>query len=415
MKKFNLLAVLVLLLISCQKDDETFVPLYELPQNFSETSLSDTSVRLNWDNVNASSYKIEYGITGFSQGEGNILTTTENSLTLHNLIPATSYDYVFYAIFADQTRSVRRSFQSLAALTAPVRPQFLPKLSQLGLFKGSLKNLAPSPYAFEYDLNTKLFTDYSHKQRVIALPLGTSMTYNGDGLPNFPDNTVIAKTFYYNLNERDLSLGKKIIETRVMIKINGFWEFGDYVWNEDQKDAILDNGGSEIPVEWIDGDGMTQNIEYSIPSSGDCFSCHSSNGNKTLIGPKLRSLNFDVNGINQLQRLKDMQLLTGLTNPTDVGVLPNWEDSSATLEQRARAYLDIQCAHCHTVGGYCEVQSTLRLSYETSLADSKIVERNASISTRINSHIEGFSMPLIGTSIIHTEGVSLVQAYLDTL
>lgn len=415
MKKFNLLAVLVLLLVSCQKDDETFVPRYDTPQNISEQAITDTSVTLHWDDVNATSYRVEYGISGFLLGEGKVATTSVPSVTLTNLVEDTTYDYVIQAIFPGNNSSLLRSVRSFTTLTAPVRPEFTPKLSQLRLFEGSLRNLVVSQRGFEYDLNTRLFTDYAHKQRIIALPPGTSMTKNGDGLPFFPDNTVIAKTFYYNLNERDLSEGKKIVETRVMIKINGTWEFGDYVWNDTQKDAYLDNAGSEVPVSWIDADGRPQNIDYKIPSGEDCFACHRSYNNATPIGPKLRSMNFTVNGVNQLQRLKDMQLLTGLSSPSDVSVLPNWEDASATLEQRARAYLDIQCAHCHTPGGYCEVQSTLRLAYETSLVDSKIVERKASISSRINTHIEGFSMPLIGTSIIHTQGAALIQQYLDTL
>src|SRR5690606_19599625 len=97
-------------------------------------------------------------------------------------------------------------------------------------------NLQPTIYAFEYKLNTSLFTDYAHKQRLIALPAGTTMTFDGDGLPMFPDNTVIAKTFFYNIDDRDQSLGKIIIETRILIKINGVWETGDYRWNEDQTD-----------------------------------------------------------------------------------------------------------------------------------------------------------------------------------
>ena len=296
-----------------------------------------------------------------------------------------------------------------------VVPEFRPTLSELNLFTGSLKNLTPSSLTFEYELNTKLFTDYAHKQRIIALPSGQKLTNVGDGLPNFPDNTVIAKTFYYNVDERNESLGKTIIETRVLIKQNGVWVTGDYKWNAAQTDAVLDPNGSVVPVSWIDNSGATKTVNYEIPSDTDCFTCHQINNTATPIGPKLRTLNFEVNGINQLQKLKNLQLLSGLTSPNDISVLPNWEDTNATLEQRARAYFDINCAHCHTSGGYCETQSTLRLSYETSLANSKIVERKSSISNRLNSTVQGIKMPFIGTSIKHQEGVDLLQSYLDTL
>lgn len=415
MKKFNLLAVLVLLLISCQKDDETFVPQCDIPQNLTEEMLTYESVKLQWDDMSASSYKVEFGFAGFNLGEGTMVITTTPSVTLSNLLAETSYDYYVLAVCSTTNTSVYTTVRSFTTLATPVVPEFRPTLSELNLFQGNLSDLLPSPYAFEYDLNTRLFSDYAHKQRLIALPEGTTLSTNGDGLPNFPDNTVIAKTFYYNVDDRNESLGKTIIETRILIKRNGIWESGDYKWNDTQTEATLDEAGGTVPVIWIDNNGTSNTVSYKIPSNTDCFTCHQTNNNLTPIGPKLRSLNFEVNGINQLQRLKDMQLLTGLSNPSDVSVLPNWEDTSATLEQRTRAYFDIQCAHCHTAGGFCEIQSTLRLSYETSLDDSKIVQRKNSISTRINTFNSGFSMPYIGTTIIHTEGVALIQAYLDTL
>jgi len=98
---------------------------------------------------------------------------------------------------------------------------FLPNLSDLNLFSGTLSDLMPSEHAFIYDLNTELFTDYSRKQRIIALPQDERLTAIDDGLPNFPDDTVIAKTFFYFNDDRDESLGKQIIETRLLIKKNG--------------------------------------------------------------------------------------------------------------------------------------------------------------------------------------------------
>ncbi|WP_369992714.1 hypothetical protein [Winogradskyella sp.] len=293
--------------------------------------------------------------------------------------------------------------------------EFRPNLSELNLFTGNLADLNISSRAFKYELNSQLFTDYAHKQRLIALPENTTMQYDGDGLPIFPDNTVIAKTFYYNLDERDLTVGRNIIETRVLIKINGEWQTGNYKWNTEQTEATLDLNGSTVPVTWIDNAGETNTVNYKIPSNTDCFTCHHSYDDITPIGPKLRNLNFNVNGSNQLDDIINNQNLTGLSSSTEVSAIVNWEDSSASLENRARSYFDINCAHCHIPGGHCELESTLNLAYETSLEDSNIVARKFSISFRISDYNEGFSMPLIGTSIIHTEAVDLLQEYLDTL
>jgi len=312
--------------------------------------------------------------------------------------------------------SCKSDDDSMAPAEDPlVIAEFRTNLSELNLFTGDLSDLNISSRAFEYTLNTPLFTDYAHKQRLIALPENTSMQYDGDGLPIFPENTVIAKTFYYNADERDLTLGRTIIETRILIKINGDWVTGDYKWNADQTEAVLDLDGSTVPVTWINANGESNSTNYKIPSNTDCFTCHSISDNATPIGPKLRNLNFEINGYNQLDNLINDQSLTGLSNSSEVSSVVNWLDTSASLESRARSYFDINCAHCHIPGGYCDDQSTLNLAYDTSFEDSQIFERRNSISNRISVYNEGFSMPFIGTTIIHNEGVELLQDYLDTL
>jgi len=293
--------------------------------------------------------------------------------------------------------------------------EFRTNLSELNLFTGNLSNLDITPYAFQYDLSTPSFADYSKKQRFIALPENTRLEYNGDGLPIFPEGSLISKTFYYNTDERDLSLGRQIIETRILIKINGEWESGDYKWNDSQTDAILDPNGSIVPVSWIDSDGDSNSTDYSIPNNSQCFTCHSSFDNLTPIGPKLRNLNFNINGNNQLQQFIANQNIEGLTNSATVSSTTNWRDQSASLESRARAYIDINCAYCHQPGGFCEDESTLKVAYETSLEDSNIIERKNSMSFRIADYNPGISMPFIGTTMIHNEGVDLIQSYLDTL
>lgn len=305
---------------------------------------------------------------------------------------------------------------SLTPVSDPlVVAEFKTNLSELNLFLGDLNELNITSRAFEYKLSTPLFTDYAHKQRIIALPEGTQMQFNGDGLPLFPDNTLIAKTFFYNNNERDLSLGRKIIETRILIKINGSWQTGNYRWNDDQTDAILDLDGSTLPVTWIDAENNTNSTNYKIPSNTDCFTCHGNNNNIIPIGPKLRTMNFEVNGINQLEQFIANNQLSGVASSTSVRSLPNWQDENARLEDRARAYMDINCAHCHIPGGQCEDQSTLNLAFETPLEESEIVEQSFLIEYRTSFYFEGISMPFIGTSMLHTEGVTLIQDYLNTL
>ncbi|WCO01047.1 fibronectin type III domain-containing protein [Psychroserpens ponticola] len=394
----------------------SITPCYTV-SNVTTSMITDTNVLISWedDTNTVDSYELEYGPSGFSVGSGVSLFATETSIEITDLDPNTAYDIYVKAICSQGNESLNSLLISFTTLAIPVIPEFRPTLSELNLFVGDLGNLEITPYGFEYELSTKLFTDYAIKQRFIVLPNGEKLTYNGDGFPLFPDNTIIVKTFYYNNNETDLSQGTNIIETRVLIKINGSWELGNYKWNDSQTEATLDTAGATVPVTWVDADGASQSINYEIPSSTDCFTCHSNNFETVPIGPKLRTLNFNVNGSNQLQTLIDNEMLEGLTDPSTVGDLPDWEDTSLGLERRARAYMDINCAHCHIEGGYCENQSSLRLSYETAFGESSISENSNSILARIQNTIPQYGMPLIGTTILHDEGVSLMIDYINSL
>jgi len=294
--------------------------------------------------------------------------------------------------------------------------EFLNNLSDINIFVGDdLSELNINSNAFEYQLATQLFTDYAYKLRVIALPEGQSMQYNGDGFPMYPNGTLIAKTFYYNINEQDLSEGKVIIETRVLIRENNAWTIGNYVWNENQTDAVLDQNEHIVPVSWRDAQGEERNTNYVVPSSTDCIKCHSNSGITTIIGPKLRNMNFNVDGMNQLQAFIDHGYLSGAPDVSSIEALPNWEDTTYSLEERGRAYFDMNCAHCHTAGGFCEIESTLRLSYDTPFIDTKITERQNQIINRMQYFDSGFSMPFIGTTSVHTEGFNLIQQYINSL
>ena len=293
--------------------------------------------------------------------------------------------------------------------------ELLPSLSQTNLFTGNLSELTLNTNAFKYDIVSPLFADYAHKLRAMALPQGQTMQYNGSGIPIFPNGTLITKTFYYNNNEQDLSQGKTIIETRILIKEDDSLIIGNYVWNDDQTDAILDNDEHIIPISWIDEQGTTKNTDYVVPNQNSCIMCHSNSGDIIFIGTKLRNLNFDINGVNQLQSFINNGILIGAPNVDTIEALPNWEDNLISLEDRGRAYFDINCAYCHSDGGMCEFGSNLRLEFKTAFNETNISESQTQISARMQTYSPGFSMPLIGTTMSHTEGIDLVQNYLNSL
>jgi len=296
-------------------------------------------------------------------------------------------------------------------------PEFLPKLSQLNLFKDDMADFQYNDNVYEYNLSTPLFTDYAYKLRLITVPDGKQFTYTDGGLLEYPNNTIMAKTFYYLNDERDSSLGKKIIETRVLIKKGGEWIARNYFWNEDQKDAVLDDDAHDIQVNWIDDLGVSKSIDYKVPSNTMCMQCHKLNEKIVPIGPKARAMNFDYNGENILQFFKDNNILVDAPEVTQIPVLPDWSDTSLPLENRARAYLDVNCAHCHQKGGSYnrDFGDKFYFNFETPFTESNIYLERTQISDRIGTPIPGYFMPLIGTSVKHDEGIELLNAYIDSL
>lgn len=296
--------------------------------------------------------------------------------------------------------------------------QFLPKLSELNLFKGNPSDLITNSTTHEYSLSTPLYSDYALKFRTISLPEGAQMTYSDDGLLQFPDGTVISKTFYYLNDERDPSLGKKLIETRLLIKTNASWNMGNYLWNETQTDAVFSNSAPSVDVDWIDANGRNRTVNYKVPFAINCTQCHNVNDAPKPIGPKARNLNFSYNGQNQIQYFVDRELLTGAPDISQIERLPDWMDSSFTLEERTRAYMDVNCAHCHQPGGLrsSNVPDRPDLRYETTFEDSKIFDYRLDIRSRVETS-PGFgpSMPLVGVTQLHSEGVDLIHEYIDSL
>lgn len=287
------------------------------------------------------------------------------------------------------------------------------KISAYKLFAGNPVDLQPGDGFYLYEVSSELFTDYAHKQRLIKVPDGRKISVKDDDLLEFPEGTIIAKTFFYFNDERDHSKGKKLIETRVLELKAGKWIAGTFYWNEDQTEAFLINAGLNKTVNWIDRNGDARVISFHIPSHLECRSCHSLNKETRPIGPKARNLNFQVdrNGgeINQL----DYLIAKGLVNTVaheNLGSTPSYHNEEATLEERARTYLDINCAHCHRSQGSAH-DIRYRFTYETDVHSTKIKEGKDAIKTMMERGL----MPKSGTTVIHKEGIELIKQYLNTL
>jgi hypothetical protein len=235
----------------------------------------------------------------------------------------------------------------------------------------------------------------------------------GNGLPEFPEGTIIAKTFYYLTTP---GKNRKLIETRLLILSDGKWNAATYQWTPDQKDALFLKDGATVPVNFIDPDGSSRSISYRIPAQNDCGSCHRNSNELIPIGPKLRNLNFDVlregTRINQLVYLHQKGLLNKI-NPDTIRTMTDYHDTKKPLDQRARAYFAINCAHCHQPSGLAGNLS-LNLNYATDYDHSGIAINKQNIVERISS-MGPFHMPKTGTTVVDEKGVALLKAYIESL
>lgn len=294
---------------------------------------------------------------------------------------------------------------------------FSPTLSSYQLFEGELSKLIPAKGVELYELTSHLFVDYAEKQRLIKLPSGTKMTSNGSGLPNFPDGTILVKTFYWFKDKKNQNFGRNIIETRLLIKNNGKWKVGTYQWNSAQTEATLITIGTNVNVSWKELNGEERKILFHIPSNVECSNCHQSNKEDFPIGPKLRNMNFDVvrnnDKVNQLKYLQNIGWLDAV-NTDAIPALPNWENTNFSLDKRARAYMDMNCAHCHNSKGSASIKK-LFLDYETPYDLTTIAYKKAKILKLMETSNDELKMPKIGTSVIDAEGLELIKQYVKSI
>lgn len=281
-----------------------------------------------------------------------------------------------------------------------------PTLDQYHLFADPQDpTSAPNGGGVPFSLNTKLFSDYAVKYRVAYMPPGTQAIYKDatDGANAtivFPTGTILAKTFSFARED----LGKETpVETRLLIKRSGTggkvrWDGITYVWQTDgagHRVAKLSLSGSTLAVSWdtTDVDSGTRSTgsssAYSVPNANQCLSCHSikdRESGSSPLGPKVRFMNgpyrsesrsvtaqsrHAVAGKNQLQYWCDNGLMSNC--PEDLNVNAGNQIAKAVarvpifnkpgdagfeagsemdIESRMRAYLEVNCSHCHNVQGF---------------------------------------------------------------
>lgn len=331
------------------------------------------------------------------------------------------------------------------------QPERLSDWHVLAVEGGRLRlNQGVEPYA----LNAALFSDYAHKLRTLWLPPGTHATYQAQEAFDFPVGTIISKTFYYPREgdavlrvaeqpseSRDgLDLAKvRLIETRLLVRREHGWVALPYVWNAEQTEAVLARAGESIALSLRKpGNDTAQDFTYMVPDENQCAGCHATdNTTRKLqpIGPKARHLNRDDPwhpGENQLARMAALGRLHGLP-AADVPRNARFDDASARLEDRARAYLDVNCGHCHNPKGAADtsglwLDAATREPRRLGLCKPPVAAgqgtgdhmfdivpgrpQDSILVYRMDSLDPGAMMPELGRGTVHEEGVALIRDWI---
>lgn len=349
------------------------------------------------------------------------------------LLLTTLFCTLTLAFLVSNCQPVERSVQ--------VADQPFEKLSDYHFFKGPLAQLEPNDRVLPYDLNSPLFSDYAHKARFVWMPEGTTAKYTTDEVLDFPQGAVLIKNFYYHNDETKLEAGKKIIETRILINRADEWEAIGYIWNKEQTEAYLEVVGDIQQVSWTNAEGQAQEVNYIVPNKNQCKSCHLKGKKQIPIGPKVRNLNKDfayADGTkNQLDKWQELGYLEDYNPKETYAKVAVWDDpNSGTLHERALAYLDINCAHCHRPEGSANTSGlhldanaqkdiTLGIYKATVSAGAGTGGHTYSIVPghpeesimvyRMNSLNPGAMMPELGRTSIHKEGVELISKWIENM
>jgi uncharacterized repeat protein (TIGR03806 family) len=312
-------------------------------------------------------------------------------------------------------------------------------------------------------LNTPLFSDYALKLRTVWLPEGTSARYSDEAELQFPVGTIITKTFHYQKADEHsagsiavLKLDREsaldadgyldldeyvLIETRLLVRYEDGWQAFPYVWNAAQDEATLEIAGGQRNIELV-GNNSRDSIVYIVPDANQCGGCHTPDHSAKEVrplGPKAWQLNrtyswWGSSGA-QLEHWAASGLLAGYNGAPPPGV--RWsQPGNASLEQRAKAYLDANCAHCHNPSGAADT-SALNLNIDApvdrryGVCKTPVAVGRGSgdrpydiypgrpedsiLVYRMQHSDPAIAMPELGRSAVHTMGVTVISDWIANL
>jgi len=279
--------------------------------------------------------------------------------------------------------------------------------------------------AIPFEVNAPLWTDGAIKDRALLLAETATVSVGDDGALVFPEGAVIGKRFSV-----DTGAETRLAEVRLLRRTAEGWDAISYQVDGVGVGTLVPEGGFEIELDFVDPP-----LTWLYPSQVDCLACHRVN---PVLGPTVEQLNrdrdYDEWRANQLVALDAIGLfeppLDGSVDDLPRAADPHDENVSA--EQRARAVLHGNCAHCHQPGGWAPDDLPLDLRWSTPLADTHACDVEVMYTTMGTAGTKVFApgdpadsnglermktrglgqMPMFGTYKLDVVGTNLVERWI---
>ena len=346
--------------------------------------------------------------------------------------------------------------------TPEYNPNDFPRtLSATGLFRSTATH-EPEAGVYPFAINAPQWQDGAIGEHWIALPgRGTVIDYaKKRPIPgnvywhkfsfHFPRNTVLVKTLSLD-RETGNPATRQRIETQLLHFDGSYWHGYSYAWREDQSDADLvpaDGAERMVPVADPRHVGGTRQQTWIFASRTQCLQCHSP-WNEYALAFNLPQLNRDVHhpsgSVNQLDRLAALGILQRVSEhdeplppytPVERAKRPrlaNPHDTQASRDDRARAYLHVNCSSCHRFGGGGSANIDLS-AFEKheemrnltgpaklgkfDLPDPMIIAPGEPLRSVLLFRMAKFHsgrMPHIGSSLVDPDGIRLIHDWIQEL
>ncbi len=318
-------------------------------------------------------------------------------------------------------------------------------LSDTGVFSDTARR-TPASGLIPYQLNAPMWSDGAVAGNFMAVPnRGDVITPDEQlrlrpaGFWKFPDGTVFIKNLDLVVDEAHSAAPHRRLETQILVRDNSGAVYGaTYKWRPDNREADLVTAGASEDIAITNATGVrTQTWYYASPA--DCLTCHTP-GAGYVLGINARQLNGDftypATGVtdNQIRTWNQLGLFSPAINEDKIGGFPKLAaitDPKASLEDRVRSYLDVNCAQCHRPGGTGNYDAR----YDTSVADQHIINFPAAVTLglkdarivaprdtgrsvlyqRMTSNIATVKMPPLSHNQVDRKAVLVVRDWINNL